>query len=264
MKSPISYYGGKANLADKIVKLIPAHNLYCEPFIGGAAVFFAKPPSPVEVINDVNKELINFYRTVQNDFTSLEKEIRITLHSRTMHKDAKVIYDSPHLFSEIKRAWAVWVLANQSFSSMLDGAWGYDIKKATMPKKLQNKKEAFTEDYAIRLQNVQLECTDALRIIRSRDTKDAFFYCDPPYYNSDMGHYDGYTLEDYEGLLKQLSSIEGKFMLSSYPSPILTEYTKKFGWSQHSFNMTVSVANNIKSGKPKKVKTEVITYNYKV
>ena len=262
MKPPISYYGGKQTLAAKIVKMIPAHNLYCEPFIGGAAVFFAKEPSPVEVINDVNKELVNFYRTIQNDFVSLEKEIRITLHSRTMHRDAKVIYDSPHLFTEIKRAWAVWVLANQSFSSMLDGSWGYDIKKGTMPKKLQNKKESFTEDFAIRLQNVQVECADAIRIIRSRDTKDAFFYCDPPYYNSDMGHYDGYTLEDFEGLLKQLSSIEGKFMLSSYPSSILKQYVKQHGWSQECFEMTVSVNNKVTS-KPKKQKTEVITYNYK-
>jgi DNA adenine methylase len=262
MKTPISYYGGKQTLAAKIVALLPKHNLYCEPFIGGAAVFFSKPPSAVEVINDTNKELINFYRVIQNDFVSLEKEIRITLHSRDLHRKAKVIYDNPDMFPEIKRAWAVWVLANQSFSSMLDGAWGYDIKKAAMPKKLHNKKESFTEDYAIRLQNVSIECTDALRIIRSRDTAQSFFYCDPPYYNSDMGHYDGYTLEDYTALLETLAGIEGKFMLSSYESPILKEYTAANGWNTAKFQMKVSVANNASVKKPKKIKTEVITYNY--
>jgi len=217
----------------------------------------------VEVINDTNKELINFYRTVQNDFVSLEKEIMITLHSRDLHRKAKVIYDNPDMFTEIKRAWAVWVLANQSFSSMLDGSWGYDIKKGSMPKKLQNKKESFTHDYAVRLQNVQIECTDALRIINSRDTKDAFFYCDPPYYNSDMGHYDGYSLEDFESLLKTLSKIDGKFMLSSYHSPILAQYANEFGWTQQSFKLQVSV-NNVPSNaaKPKKQKIEVLTYNY--
>lgn len=262
MKTPISYYGGKQTLAKKIVSMLPTHNMYCEPFVGGAAVFFTKEQSPVEVINDTNKELINFYRVVQNDFVSLEKEIKITLHSRDLHRKAKVIYDNPDMFSEIKRAWAVWVLANQSFSSMLDGSWGYDLKKSTMPKKLQNKKESFTEDFAIRLQNVSIECTDALRIIRSRDSSDTFFYCDPPYYNSDCGHYDGYSLEDFKELLNTLSNVKGKFMLSSYPSPILKEYTQSNSWNTMSFDMKVSVSNTTKVTKPKKSKTEVFTYNY--
>lgn len=258
MKTPISYYGGKQKLASAILKMLPVHQLYCEPFVGGAAIFFAKEPSAVEVINDTNKELINFYHVVQNDFTSLEKEVRISLHSRQMHRDATVIYGSPHLFSQVKRAWAVWVLASQSFSSMLDGSWGYDIAKNTMSKKLANRRESFTEDYAIRLQNVQIESADALRIIRSRDTKEAFFYCDPPYYNSDCGHYDGYSIDDFESLLKTLSKIEGKFLLSSYPSPILKQYTREFGWQQKSIEQTVSVGVNRKGRK----KQEVLTWNY--
>ena len=261
MKTPISYYGGKQKLAATILAMIPEHKLYCEPFIGGAAVFFAKPQSHLEVINDTNKELINFYRTVQNDFVSLEREVRITLHSRTMHRDANVIYGSPHLFSEVKRAWAVWVLASQSFSSMLDGSFGYDKTKNTMSKKITAKREAFTEEYAIRLQNVQIECTDALRIITSRDTDKSFFYCDPPYYNSDMGHYDGYSLDDFEALLKLLAGITGKFLLSSYPSPILKQYAKANGWKQVEIVQTVSVAakkTNLKT------KTEVLTFNYEL
>lgn len=107
MKTPISYYGGKQKLASTILKLIPKHKLYCEPFIGGAAIYFAKEPSAVEVINDVNKELVNFYRMVQTEFVALETEIRITLHSRDLHRKAKVIYDNPDMFTEIKRAWAV-------------------------------------------------------------------------------------------------------------------------------------------------------------
>lgn len=260
MKTPISYYGGKQKLAPTIIKLIPSHNLYCEPFIGGAAVFFAKPPSNVEVINDTNKEMINFYRTVQHDFVSLEKEVQISLHARDIHRKATVIYNNPDMFSELKRAWAVWVLAAQSFASGLDKDWGYDIKKPTTSKKVANKREGFTQDYAIRLQQVQIECTDALRIIRSRDTEDSFFYCDPPYYNSNCGHYDGYTVEDFEALLTLLSQIKGKFLLSSYPSPVLKQYTKAFGWHTRRIEQVVSVANN--HGKPGKPKTEVLTANY--
>lgn len=261
LKPPISYYGGKQKLCQAIIKLIPEHNLYCEPFIGGAAVFFNKEPSPVEVINDTNSELINFYRVVQQDFTSLEKEVRISLHSRRLHKDAQVTYENPHLFNDVKRAWAVWVLANQSFSSMLDGSWGYDVKKNHTSKKIGNKRQAFTEDMAIRLQNVQIECTDALRIITARDREDSFFYCDPPYYNSDCGHYDGYSKEDFEQLLKLLSSLKGKFILSSYPSDILAKYTTDNGWHQKSFDMEVSVNKGCKNGKRK---TEVLTANFQL
>lgn len=261
LKTPISYYGGKQKLATEIISRIPAHNLYCEPFVGGAAIFFGKQPSPVEVINDTNKELINFYKVVQDDFVSLEKEIRITLHSRDLHRKANVIYANPDMFSEIKRAWAVWVLSSQSFCSKIDGSWGYDITKTRTPLSITNKKGNFTEDYAIRLQNVQLECSDALKVIRVRDTKDSFFYCDPPYYNSNCGHYDGYSIEDFEALLKLLASIDGKFLLSSYQSDLLTKYTNGNGWHTVTFQQLVTV--NAKSGKLKP-KVEVLTANYPI
>jgi len=262
MKTPLPYYGGKSTLAHLIVQLIPDHNLYVEPFCGGASVFFEKQPSAVEVINDMNREVINFYRQCQLDFVSLEKEVRISLHSRSAHADAQVVNKNPHLFNDVKRAWAVWVLAVQSFSSMQDGSWGMDRKKNTTSKKIANKRDGFTEDFAIRLQHVQVECTDAIRIIRSRDGAETFVYADPPYYNSDCGPYSGYTLENYELLLKTLNEMEGKFLLSSYPSPILSQFVKEKGWWQAERVMTVSVANN--SPKPRKTKVEVLTANYDI
>ncbi len=260
LSTPISYYGGKQNLITTILPLIPNHETYVEPFVGGGAIFWAKRPSPTEVINDYNRELINFYECVQNEFVELEKLIRISLHSRSLHNDATVIYNNPHLFSRLKRAWAVWVLSAQSFSSMLDGSWGYDRLKGTTSKKIRKKREAFTEDLSIRMQNVQIECTDALRIIHSRDHSEAFHYCDPPYFNSDCGHYDGYTKDDFEALLKLLSKVEGKFLLSSYPSEILNEYTTSHNWSQKKLEQSISVANG--TGKPGKKKIEVLTANY--
>lgn len=246
-------------MARYILPIIPVHNLYCEPFAGGAAIFFAKQPSEVEILNDTNRELINFYKVVQSDFTSLEKEIMITLHSRDLHRKASVIYNNPDMFSELKRAWALWVLSSQGFAGQIDSSWGYDKTKNSTPKKIENKKEAFTYDLAVRLQQVQLECADALYIIKSRDAKEAFFYVDPPYFNSDMGHYDGYSKDDFEALLKLLSGIQGKFLLSSYPSDILSSYIKQQGWQTKSFDGKVSVA--AKSGK-QKAKVEVLTGNY--
>jgi DNA adenine methylase len=260
-KTPISYYGGKQKLLSTILTKIPQHRLYCEPFLGGAAVFFGKEPSQVEVINDTNKELMNFYRVCKEKFLDLQSLVRITLHSRKAHQDAKIINANPHLFTDVQRAWAVWVLSSQSFSSMLDGTWGYDKKKRTTTKKISNKREQFTEDLAIRLQDAQLECADALYVIQSRDTEETFFYCDPPYYNSDCGHYDGYSLEDFEQLLQRLSAVKGKFLLSSYPSPILMKYAKEHGWHQWSLESGVSV--NKKSGYMKR-KVEVLTANYPI
>lgn len=259
MKTPITYYGGKQKLAPVIIELIPPHILYAEPFSGGAAVFFAKRPSAVEVLNDMNGELINFYRIIKDRFEELIVEINNTLHSRRLHKHAWVIYSNPELFDPVKRAWAVWVLSSQGFSGKLDNIWGYDIEADSTSRKIYFNKTEFTEIYNRRLEKVQLEYADALYIIQSRDNKDAFFYCDPPYFNSNMGHYKGYTKQDFEDLLKLLSIIQGKFLLSSYPSKLLEEYTQQYGWSTLTFEQLVTV--NAKTRKEKK-KIEVLTANY--
>ncbi|WP_394749469.1 DNA adenine methylase [Spongiimicrobium salis] len=260
MNTPISYYGGKQNLLRTIIPLFPDHVTYTETFVGGGAVFWSKTKSEVEVINDYNRELINFYECVQNEFVELEKLIRISLHSRSLHNDATVIYNNPHMFDRLRRAWAVWVLSSQSFSSMLDGSFGYDVKKGSTSRKITKKRNSFTEDYAIRVQNVQIECTDALRVIISRDSPHTFHYLDPPYFNSDCGHYDGYSKDDFENLLKLSATISGKFLLSSYPSDILQEYAKNNGWVQKRIEQPVSVANGV--GSPGKRKIEVLTANY--
>jgi DNA adenine methylase len=259
LRTPISYYGGKQKLAKQIVSMMPQHRLYCEPFIGGAAVYFEKPPSEVEVINDTNAELINFYRVCANRFNELQSLVKVTLHSREQHDDAHIIYNKPKLFDEVRRAWAVWVLSTQSFCAQLDSSWGFDKSKGTTSLKIHNKREQFVEDLAIRLQRTQIECADALYIIQSRDTADSFFYCDPPYFNSDCGHYDGYSQADFEALLRLLASIKGKFLLSSYPSPVLAKAVKEHGWHQWCTEQQVSV--NAKAGYQKR-KVEVLTANY--
>lgn len=262
MKTPLTYYGGKQGLVNIILPIIPDHLTYVEPFVGGGAIFWAKAPSKVEVINDYNRELINFYEICKNDYVELEKMIRISLHSRSLHSDAQVIYKHPHLFTRLQRAWAVWVLCNQSFSAKMDDVWAYDKIGNVHANKLFNNRKSFTEEYAIRLQNVQIENTDALRIINSRDHDQAFHYCDPPYYNSDCGHYDGYSPDDYLALLKCLSEVKGKFLLSSYPTKELTEFSQKHNWVSIRLQREV-VVDNV-SGKARKKKTEVLTANYEL
>jgi DNA adenine methylase len=255
LKPLLSYYGGKQQLASTILGLIPEHRLYCEPFLGGAAVFFAKEPSKVEVINDWNGEIINFYEILKRDFSALEKEVAISPHSRKRHRQARVIYENPEMFGRVKRAWAVWMLANGSYGHDISGGYGYD-RSGNTSKNLDNKRAAFTVDYGIRLQQVRIECCDALRIIHSRDTEDAFFYIDPPYVGADQGHYDGYTQEDFDGLLNLLASIRGKFLLSSYRNNSLRDCVKRNGWHTVELRMACSMT--------KRQKIEVLTANYPI
>lgn len=260
-KTPITYYGGKQKLVPKILPLIPKHDLYCEPFCGGAAVLFAKEPSKIEVINDTNNVLISFYKVVKTKFAKLQKEIRATLHSRALHKKAKFIYDNPHLFNDIERAWSLWVNSVMSYSSILGSTFCCGIKSNASEKKTQAKKLSFTKELAERLERVQIECRDALEVIKTRDSAKAFFYVDPPYHNSDMGHYRGYTGDDFEKLLAMLSKIKGKFLLSSYPSDLLAKYVKKNGWHSKAYEMQLCVQGAKKGNRRK---TEVLTANYPI
>jgi DNA adenine methylase len=225
-------------------------------------VFFAKEPSAVEIINDTNGELINFYKVIKTQFKKLEKEIKYTLHSREHHQVANIVLLYPQLFNEIKRAWAVWTSANQSFGSMLGSTWKCDFKQNATTKLLRNKREKFINEYAKRLEKTQIECRDAIEVIHQTDSKEAFFYIDPPYFNSNMGHYKKYTKEDFEKLLQVLSQIKGKFLLSSYPSPILDKYIKKHKWFTKEIDkqLCLSAYATIK----KKRKTEVLTGNYEI
>lgn len=259
MKTPITYYGGKQRMVSRILPLIPEHTLYCEPFAGGAAVLFAKPKSKAEVINDTSGEVVNFYKVCVSRFPELQKLIQSTPHSRQLHREAADILKNPKQHDELKRAWAFWVQTNMSFSSTIFGGYAFERRGNSVSKKINGKRIAFTDEIKERLELVDIECEDALRVIKYRDAPHTFFYIDPPYFNSDMGHYKGYTAEDFEKLLKVLSSIQGKFLLSSYPSEVLTRYSKKNGWK--SISTTSKVAVTARTGKSK---TEVLTANYDI
>jgi len=261
IRTPLSYYGGKQQLSSRILGMIPEHKIYCEPFCGGAAIFFAKEPSGVEIINDTNGELVNFYEVMQRDFSALEREIEISLHSRTQHRRARVTYENPDMFDRVKRAWAVWMMANGSYACKLGGSFAYD-RVGTSSKKLAHKRAGFIVDYATRLQMVQIECCDALRIIGSRDTPETFFYIDPPYVGADQGHYDGYSQMDFDTLLQKLETLQGKFLLSSFRNASLEGYTKCNGW--HTVEIRLSSPMTHGQGRSPKAKIEVLTANYPI
>jgi len=258
-KTPITYYGGKINLLSEILPLIPKHRIYTEAFFGGGAVFFAKEPVGSEIINDTNSIVVNFYEVVKTNFSELKTKIEATLFSRATYTVAHTIYRMPHLFNKLQQAWAFYIATNMGFSCQI-ASWGYD-KYGKRVKAFQNKKIIFNKEVYKRLENVQVENNDACKVIQSRDTEDAFHYIDPPYIDSNQGHYGGYTENDYKLLLDTLSSLKGKFLLSSYPSDILTEYTKQNGWHTKTFNKPISAQKAV-TGKTRSRKIEVLTANY--
>ena len=262
IKTPVTYYGGKQRLLKEILPRIPIHEVYDEPFFGGGAVFFGKEPAPLEIINDLNSHVVNFYFCMKLHFDELHAMVQSSLHSRRAYMDAMIMYDNPHLFNRIQRAWSFWILTNQGFAGKI-GSWGYDKKsKAKVGITIFNKKLAFGKHLETRLSHTQIECESALKVIQNRDSKTTFHYVDPPYFNSNCGHYGGYTEADYNLLLEALSSIEGKFLLSSYPSSILDKYIDKNGWDTITFNHNISAGAKNKGGQ--RTKTEVLTANYKL
>ena len=252
MKTPITYWGGKQQLVPKLLQLIPEHRQYCEPFFGGGALYFAKHPSEIEFINDINGEMVNFYRVLKRKFDGLKEEINCTLHSEFQHQQAGDIYSDPLKHEDVIRAWAVWMLSKQSIYSILTNSWRVEIDRNSA-RQFQWTKESFTLAYARRLEATSIFCRDALSVIRATDTPTTFHYLDPPYFNSDCGHYKGYSEDDFRGLLDLITTLEGMFLLSSYPSPILNEYIDKHSWKTIQLEMP-----RVGGG----TKLEVLTLNY--
>lgn len=242
MKTPITYYGGKQSMLKHILPLVPEHTRYTETFCGGAAVLFAKSAVESEIINDLNGELINFYWIAKAYYADLWTEIEKTLHSRDIHSHAKHINTHPVFFTPIQRAWAVWVLSKLSFASKQDGSFGYDFSGG-MPKKIRGAKDNFTEMLCNRLEYVTIENKDAFDILSRYDSENTFHFVDPPYINSNCGHYEGMFNETHlKLLLDVLSSIKGKFMLTMYPNELIQQFANDNNWTIHSVSRTISVA----------------------
>lgn len=259
-KTPISYYGGKLNMLKEILPQIPNHRIYTESFFGGGAVFFAKPSVESEIINDTNAMVVNFYKVCKTDFEALKAKIEATLFSRATYTVAWTIYRMPHLFNELQHAWAFFVATNMGFVCRI-GSWGFD-KYGKRVKAFQNKKLQFDQTILERLSHAQIEHSDACKVLELYDTEDTFHYVDPPYIQTNQGHYDKYTETDYERLLDTLAKVKGKFLLSSFPSDLLDEYIKKYGWHTKQFSKTLSARKVIPGNARDARKIEVLTANY--
>jgi DNA adenine methylase len=241
MKTPITYYGGKQGMLKHIRPLIPVHELYCEPFAGGAAVFFDKEPEKVNVINDLNGELINFYKTVVSNLEELRVEVSSSLHCRNQHQHAWYIYNNPDYFTNVQRAWAVFILSKLGFAGQLSSSFGFDKSEGRHPRKIRFAKEIFTDDLKSLLERTTIECDDAFVVIKRYDCEQVFHFIDPPYVGSHMGHYSGmFNEQSLVDLLELCSQLKGKFMLTMYPNQTIEDYIGRNGWTLHRIDRQVT------------------------
>lgn len=217
------------------------------------------------MINDHNDILINFYLAAQNSFPELQERIRNTLHSESMYYYAKDVWNGRCEASDIEKAWAVWMITNGSFAGSMHGGWKWcngrsGSQSAVM---LKNKRIDFSEQLRDRLDQVQISCRDALRVIKDRDSEDTFFYLDPPYPSCVQQHYSGYTHSNFYDLLSLLATIKGKFILSNYWCQTFRCFVLKYGWNVKSVEVDLKVNQQGKGHKVEK-RTEILAYNYDI
>jgi len=109
MIGPFSYIGGKNRLATKIIALFPKHTAYVEPFAGGAQVFFHKEPSKVEVLNDLDYEIVNFFRVCQQHYEELVRYLKFMVVSRAWFELLQ--HTDPKKRTLPRRANSIWSIA---------------------------------------------------------------------------------------------------------------------------------------------------------
>ncbi len=236
MKPPFTYFGGKTLIADRIAALLPPHEHYVEPFAGSLAVLLAKPPSPMETVNDLDQKLMTFWRVLRDQPAEFERVCALTPHSRAEHQAA---YEPAE--PELEQARRTWVLLTQGRSGHVHqrSGWrhyqGARGSSASMPDYL----DGYTGRIAVaaaRLRGVSLECRPALEVIASYGRHECcLVYADPPYLRSvrtwTSGPAYGFEMYDegsHRELAAALSAARAAVVVSGYRSEL---YDKLYdGW----------------------------------
>ena len=242
--APVRWYGGKGHLAKKLLPLIPQGKVYVEPYAGAASVLFHRQPAPVEVLNDLNLDLVNLFRHLQDPecFAALQHRLTWTLYSlEEFRLSLKILQDSESTAAD--RAWAFFTAQNQGFSGVAKSAGDWsrafvsDRNMAGTTNKWRGRLKLLPWWHE-RLSRVQLDCRDALEIVRYWDSPDTVFYLDPPYVHETrvLGRCNVYQHEvddaHHRDLVGVLLAIQGQAVLSAYEHP-LYEPLLSAGWRLH-------------------------------
>jgi len=274
MRSPIGILGGKGNMVSKLFKLVPSeYKFYAEPFFGGGSLFFRLPPADIETINDINGNVMDFYKILQSEegFERFIKLSLVTPYSREQYNSFRKLWKSEE--DPVLKAWRWWVIAKQSFAG--DHSWGTAITLSRRGMAATTSKFLSAIDSLPlvheRLKRCQIENVDALTIIKRYGVKDSFVYCDPPYMSSTRksGKYDFEMTDlDHAELLEMCLESPAKIMISGYPTELYSKMLSdwdcvKFETASWAARKTRGSGNQGK-GSSKKLhpRTECVWRNY--
>ncbi len=240
-KPIIPWIGGKRRLARHILPLFGDHRCYCEPFCGGAALFFMKEPSPVEVLNDLNGEVVNLYRVVQHHLDEFVRQFRWSLASRKIYGWLR--NSNPDPLTDIQRAARFFYLQKLAFGGKVQGrTFG---TAATSPPRLNLLRiEEDLSQAHLRLTRVCLESLTWQQCMAKYDRPQTLFYLDPPYWQTE-GYGLPFGFEQYEEMATTMAGLKGRAILSINDHPDMRRVFKDF--SRDKVGITYTVGGGKKS-----------------
>jgi DNA adenine methylase len=259
------WYGGKFNHLNWLLPLLPQTTHYCEPFAGSAAVLLNREPSPVETYNDIDGEVVNFFRVLRDQPEDLIRAIGLTPFSR---EELRIAVEEPiDDLSELERARRFFVRARQVRTGLAQtasaGRWAHCklTSRAGMAGAVSRwlgSVEGLSE-IVQRLLRVQIENATAIEVIQRYDSEETLFYCDPPYPHDSRGDIHAYGYEmtdnDHRELAKVLTNLKGKVALSGYRCELLDKLYKDWNCVESPSKQCLSV---------KQPRTEILWTNYDV
>jgi DNA adenine methylase len=224
MRGPIAYIGGKRAVATQIIALFPPHTTYIEPFCGGAQVFFHKHPSKVEVLNDLDKDVVTFFRVCQLHAEELIRYLRFTVSSRTWFD--LIAKTDPETLTDVQQAARFLYLSKNAYAGLVRRR-NYKVSVIQLPGFNPDRLPEILEETRKRLARVQIENLPYEQIIRHYDRPTSLFYADPPYFDRRLYKHN-LERADFEKMAQILMGLKGKFVLSLNDVPEVREIFKVF------------------------------------
>ncbi|WP_131748957.1 DNA adenine methylase [Frankia sp. Cppng1_Ct_nod] len=223
MKPPFAYYGGKTTLAERIVALFGPHGHYVEPFAGSLAVLLAKPASRMETVNDLDHDLMTFWRVLRDRPDALARACALTPHSRA---ELAACHTPAH--DEIEQARRVWVrIAQTRTGTLRRTGWRHYVDPSGSSASMPGYLAAYVERMAAvaeRLAAVSLECRPALEVIDAYGRHpNVLLYADPPYLGSTRARnyrHEMTSENEHRELADALRAAQATVVLSGYDSPL--------------------------------------------
>ena len=227
-KKPFAWYGGKEALASTLVSLLPRHKTYVEAFGGSGALLFAKEPSSLEIFNDLDSGVVNFFRVLRDpqQTETLQQMLLLTPYSREEYYECLKQWEEAPDPIEKARQWYVGVMQSMN-SSIRSTGWSSTKMPGSNPARAYTNSIVNLSTCISRLAHVQIDHRDFEQVLRAYDSPTTCFYLDPPYIGETRRkqrcyHYE-MSIDDHKRLLACIQSVEGMVILSGYAHPLYQE-----------------------------------------